>query len=245
MVLHGLNEVPSSTRMYMDEKPLPTYCSLNSLGQRIATSLSRPYSKPQLKLVVSRQERSHEKAFRAHAEKWSNDVLADIPCTKLENRSKLHEPMRQRLLTVLVLALAGISNAQLVISSSSVCFGEDVYAFYFSETTFLSDHTIKISPTTPFPDLTIQVVNNPSNADIVLIDNFNNANLKVCNSSTSFGATTIRLSETATFPDITIKLTNQAPFADYTLYVQSTRITIDEAAALVGIIWDASQNPFD
>ncbi|ATC95320.1 hypothetical protein PTUN_a2917 [Pseudoalteromonas tunicata] len=101
---------------------------------------------------------------------------------------------------------------------------------------------MKVSSTAFSPDLTIKIVDYPKKANLILVDDYKDGDIQICKKSTSLGAKTIKVSSTAFSPDITIKLTDSSFSVDYTIFVASERMTIEEAAALFAVIWQANRD---
>jgi hypothetical protein len=145
-------------------------------------------------------------------------------------------------LLLALLALSNNASANFIISTNDSCYGSGVYKYHFSSTLFSPDYTVKVSSTAFSPDLTIKIVDDPRKADLILTDDFRNAHMQMCVSNTQYGAKTIKVSSTAFSPDITIKLTEYSYSVDYTIFVASTRLSVEEAAALFAVIWQANRD---
>jgi|SRR5690554_655829 len=145
---------------------------------------------------------------------------------------------------VLIMGFALSSNAfaAFIISTNSSCYGNDVYTYHFSSTAFSPDYTVKVSSTAFSPDLTIKIVDDPKKANLILVDDYKDGDMQMCKKSTSYGAKTIKVSSTAFSPDITVKLTDYSYSVDYTIFVASERMTVEEAAALFAVIWQSNRD---
>jgi hypothetical protein len=94
-----------------------------------------------------------------------------------------------------------------------------------------ADFTIKIDNAAARPDLVVQTVDDPDNADVVLVDDADNYD-----ACTDARATrTIRIDRQARDADLTIALGNRA--AAYKIYAQSKEFSAQDAAALFAVIW--------
>jgi hypothetical protein len=147
-------------------------------------------------------------------------------------------------LVVLVtsILLSSPVSAAFIISAEAGCFGRDTYAYHFSETTIIPDYTVKVTSTALLPDITMQLVNDPKQADLILVDEFSKSGMKVCKgSSLAIGVKTIKVSETAILPSITVKLSETSLSPDYKIFVQSRIFTKEEAAALFAVIWSVNR----
>jgi hypothetical protein len=146
------------------------------------------------------------------------------------------------LLLFLTLALSDNAFAAFIVSTNKSCYGNNIYSYHFSSTAFSPDYTVKVSSTAFSPDLTIKIVDDPKKANLFLVDDYKDGDMQVCKKSTSYGVKTIKVSSTAFSPDITIKLTESSYSADYTIFVASERMTVEEAAALFAVIWQANRD---
>jgi len=144
------------------------------------------------------------------------------------------------LLAVSIL-LTNPAFAAFIISSESNCYGNDAYSYYFSETAFSPDYTVKVSETAFSPDITLKIVSDPRQADLILVDGFTKGNMKVCKKSNSIGVKTIKVSNTAFSPDITVKLSETSFSPDYKIFILSETFTKEEAAALFAVILKESR----
>lgn len=149
---------------------------------------------------------------------------------------------RSSLVVLASLFLISPVSAAFIISGETACFSRDTYAYHFSESAIISDYTVKITSTAIFPDITMQLVNDPKQADLIFVDEFRKSGMKVCKgSSLAIGVKTIKISETAIVPDITVKLSVTPLLSDYKIFVQSRIFTKEEAAALFAVIWKANR----
>jgi hypothetical protein len=92
-------------------------------------------------------------------------------------------------------------------------------------------HVIRIDNAAIKPSLRMQLVDNPAQADFVLIDDTDNAG--TCDSASKIES--IRLDPAAARPDLTVTLSRQP--ADYKIFVQSAHFTDEDAAALFAVMW--------
>ena len=150
----------------------------------------------------------------------------------------------KKLLLILFMVFTSSNNAfaAFVISTNSSCYGNDIYTYHFSSTAYSPDYTVKVSSTAYSPDLTIKIVDDPKKANLILVDDYKDGDMQMCKKSTSYGAKTIKVSSTAYSPDITIKLTEYSYSVDYTIFVASERMTVEEAAALFAVIWQSNRD---
>lgn len=127
-------------------------------------------------------------------------------------------------------------------SYSSNLYGDKVYEYKFSTSSITSDYTVNVSDSTLTPDISMKLVDNPQYADLIFVDNFDKADMKVCKTSIGFDTLTINVSNSAILSDISILLSRSPLFFDYTIFVASTKFTKEEAAALFAVIWEENRN---
>jgi hypothetical protein len=132
--------------------------------------------------------------------------------------------------------------ADFVISTKSTCNQRNVYAYHFSNSAPLPDYKVKISSKIVLPDLKIQIVDDPKKANLILIDDFNEADMQICKQSTPLNAKVIHFSSSVVLPDITIELTKSSFDVDYKIFVASERMTVEEAAVLYAVVWKANRD---
>lgn len=92
-------------------------------------------------------------------------------------------------------------------------------------------HTVRIDNAAVKPDLRMQLVDNPAQADFVLVDDADAAN--ACGTGTKIES--IRVDAAAANPELTVTLSNRP--ADYKIYLHSTHYSEQDAAALFAVIW--------
>ena len=122
---------------------------------------------------------------------------------------------------------------------------ETIYHYKFDKTSSFPDYTVKVSENVSYPDVTIALIGDPSEANLILADDLNSSDMKVCKTESTFTTVeikTIKVDSTASFPDLSVKLiTDSSKTADYKMLVQSDRFTRQEAAALFAVIWEANK----
>ena len=96
-----------------------------------------------------------------------------------------------------------------------------------------ADYTVKIDEAAAQPDLTVQIVDDPSGADFVLVDGADNSS--PCSDMRSIR--TIRIDSQTRDADLTIVLGSSA--GAYKIYAQSTEFSAQQAAALFAVIRQA------
>jgi hypothetical protein len=93
----------------------------------------------------------------------------------------------------------------------------------------VADVTVRIDNKATHPTLSMQLIDDPSAADFVLVDDENDGN--ACTGPTA----TIRLDSQAVNPDMTVVLSDEA--APTKIYVRSARFSAQDAAALFAVMW--------
>jgi hypothetical protein len=95
--------------------------------------------------------------------------------------------------------------------------------------------TIRIDNAAAHPSLRIQLVDDPSAADFVLVDDSDTSD--TCKDANAINS--IRIDAAAAKPDLTVAVSKQA--ADYKVYVHSASYSEQDAAALFAAIWQDSR----
>lgn len=145
------------------------------------------------------------------------------------------------LLAAAVLLFSTPAESQSRISAESSCAGSSVIPVHFDQTLFQADYKIMVSEYEVEPDIRIRLVNQPALADLILADDLPGSDLAICRSSTRYQATTLFVAKFVTQPDVTIMLNRKDRHADYNLYVESDRVSNDQAAALFWLAWKRAE----
>lgn len=144
--------------------------------------------------------------------------------------------------TLILLVIVGVPAAaqSFFAEFPGPCFTAGTLTFQISSTAFSPDYRVKIDGQTARPDLRMQLVNSPEDADFVLVDDFTSAEGNACKASMPIK--TIKVDSAERAPDLTIDLSNQASSPDYRLYLHSARFSSNDAAALFAVIWKLNSN---
>jgi hypothetical protein len=128
--------------------------------------------------------------------------------------------------------------AAFIISGESSYYGSNTYSYIFTDIALSPDYKVQVNETALSPDITLQIVTDPRQADLVFVDEFGSGNLKVCKPGTAQTAKTIKLSTLtlALSPDITVQLSKAALRPDYKIYILSKIFTKEEVAALFAVL---------
>jgi len=142
---------------------------------------------------------------------------------------------------LLGLVIAVPAAAQAFLPAKHPCFAAGTTTYRISASVRSPDYRVRIDNRAARPDLRMQLVDDATAADFVLVDDFDDAESNACR--TSMPLKTIRIDDAEARPDLTISLAAEAEVTapDFKLYVHSARFSHDEAAALFGIMWQASR----
>lgn len=151
-------------------------------------------------------------------------------------------PRKYRRLLVLcvwgvVVSFFGLRADAFTISTATRIHATKVYGFYFSATAVLADYTVKVSPDLLVADLSLKIVHEPEEADLIFLENDEKAQMFVAKMKSPVGVKTINVSSNAVTADITVKLSEDILMPDYKIYVLSSRFSKEEAAALFAVTW--------
>lgn len=115
-------------------------------------------------------------------------------------------------------------------TSDKPCFIAGNAGYRLSDTKS-ANHVVRIDNAAVKPALRMQLVDDPAQADFVLVDDAGNAGS--CNTASRIES--IRLDPAAARPELTATLTRQP--ADYKIFVRSAHFTGEDAAALFAVMW--------
>ena len=140
---------------------------------------------------------------------------------------------RTHIIALMALTLAvPAATAGTLFSSSNAkpCFIAGNIGYEFSGAASAT-HTVRIDNAAAKLDLRMQAVDDPAQADFVLVDDADSAN--ACGTAAKIES--IRIDATAVKPELTVALSKQA--ADFKIYVRSAHFSEQAAAALFAVIW--------
>jgi hypothetical protein len=144
---------------------------------------------------------------------------------------------RKQRSVLLGLVLAVPVAAQAFLPPKHLCFSAGAAAYQISASARDPDFKVRIDNRAAHPDLRMQLVDDPTTADFVLVDDFGGADSDACHGSLK----TIRVDGDEQRPDLTLNLAAESDVADFKLYVRSARYSHEDAAALFGVMWRASR----
>ncbi len=150
------------------------------------------------------------------------------------------KPARHKLAAcILILGAQYIeqASAAFIISADEICRGNDAYSYRFLNESPAPDYKVQVSESTVLPDITLKLVDDASQADLIFVDESDNSDRSVCRIGRSATMKTIVVSENEFLPDIKVTLSETPFLPDYTIYVRSRVFTRVEAAAIFAVIW--------
>jgi hypothetical protein len=137
-------------------------------------------------------------------------------------------------LLVLIVAIPAATAGLFFTSDAKPCFIDGASAYRMSDSG-TADVTVRIDNTAPKPNLRLQVVDEATAADFVLVDDGDTAS--ACQGAAAIKS--IRLDPAALNADLTVTLSRaQAP---YKIYVRSANFSEQDAAALFAVIWQTAR----
>jgi hypothetical protein len=145
------------------------------------------------------------------------------------------------LLLLLLMAIPLGAQTQLP-ASAPFCFTSGSATYRLSTGPQATDYTVRVADASANPDLRMQLVDDPAEADFVLVDDRQPGDGTPCAATAAMK--TVRVAGPGTTADVTISLSadpGTASGADYRLYVHSTRFSHAEAAALLAAMWKADR----
>jgi len=135
-------------------------------------------------------------------------------------------------LLALVLAVpAAGAGAGIFSASSKPCFLSGNTAYRLSGSA-AANFTVRIENDDAGADLHMQLVDDPADADFVLVGDGDDASCRDAGAVRS-----IRIDAAAEKPDLTVALSKQPAAGGHKIYVRSTSFSAKEAAALFAVIW--------
>ena len=114
---------------------------------------------------------------------------------------------------LLGLVVAVPAAAQAFLPARHPCFAAGSTTYRMSATASTPDYRVKIDSRAAHPDLRMQLVDDATSADFVLVDDFDDGETNAC--STSLPLKTIRIDADAQQPDLTIALARDSGTADF------------------------------
>ena len=135
-------------------------------------------------------------------------------------------------LLALVLAVpAAGAGAGFFSAKPRPCFFSGSTAYQLSGSA-AANFTVRIENDAPRADLHMQLVNDPADADFVLVGDGDDAS---CHDARAVRS--IRIDAEAEKPDLTVALSKHLAAGGYKIYVRSASFSAQEAAALFAVIW--------
>jgi hypothetical protein len=139
---------------------------------------------------------------------------------------------------LLGLVIAVPAAAQAFLPVNHHCFTAGTASYQLSATAAAPDYKVRIDNRAAHVDLRLQLINDPTTADFVLVDDLDAPDGDACNASP---LKTIRIDDGEKHPDLTISVAADVEAPDFKLYVRSLRFSPEDAAALFGVMWRAAR----
>jgi hypothetical protein len=143
---------------------------------------------------------------------------------------------RFRHTVIMLLALAAPAAAEALRPADAVpCFTAGAAAYRVSGHAEPADYTVRVDHAAGVPaDLRMQFVDDPNDADFVLIDDAPGGDANTCPAAADIKQ--IRIADDATRPDVSVSI-DDGRTPDYRVYVHSTQYSRADAAALLAVMW--------
>jgi len=91
------------------------------------------------------------------------------------------------------------------------------------------------------PDMRMAITDDPSQANLFLVDDFADADISICKSnfglSSGINITTVKVGSSILTPDVTVQFTDNLYDADYVMFRQAEDFTDEGAAAFFAVLW--------
>jgi hypothetical protein len=143
---------------------------------------------------------------------------------------------RFRHTVIMLLALAAPAGAEALRSADAVpCFTAGAAAYRVSGNAEPADYTVRVDHAAGvLADLRMQFVDDPTDADFVLVDDAPGGDANACPAAADIKS--IRITDDETRPDVTVSV-DDGRTPDYRVYVHSAQYSHAEAAALLAVMW--------
>ncbi|MBO1256721.1 hypothetical protein J3L16_13595 [Alteromonas sp. 5E99-2] len=156
---------------------------------------------------------------------------------------------------VLCFFISSFANASFDVSLEKRCSNNLEHVYYFSNLIIDADYSVKVGDSVYPYDVSFELVDNIYEADLVFVEKTfnsdrhviefsNNSDIQVCKKLTPSNATKIRLGNNLQDPDVTVKLSNYVLNRNYTLFVDSSRLSAKQVAAIYASIWNTDRELF-
>ncbi len=141
--------------------------------------------------------------------------------------------LSKSLIMILIAAMAGVVGHWLA-PTPEICFAAGSETYRLSAHERPADYRVAINNAAARPDLRVRLVDRVEAADFALIDDTGALPGSACRSAGPIR--TVRVVELGTPADITIAVSPRPHEVDFSLYVQSARVSHVDAAALFALI---------
>ncbi|MGE3149820.1 MAG: hypothetical protein AB7K04_12215 [Pseudorhodoplanes sp.] len=145
----------------------------------------------------------------------------------------------QKIILVALFIAAPAAAHSFFAADKAPCFTAGDWTYQLSPQAPMPDYRVQVTSDATPADLSMQLVDSPELADFVLADDVDASENNICRSAT--GLKVVRAGGAETQPDITVALSRAATTPDYRVYVNSTRFSHEDVAALVAVMWKTRQ----
>jgi len=118
---------------------------------------------------------------------------------------------------------------------------DTVYEFVLNDYLPSPDYSVQVDNYIPSPDVKIQVVSNPREADLIVAQDLDRANMRVCHAgdySPRSDVKKIMVADYIPSPDIKIQISEREYNPDYKIFFQTHRMSLEEAVAIFFTTWN-------
>ena len=143
----------------------------------------------------------------------------------------------QASLVLVLIAVSMVATRLAAAPPAGPCFTSGSVTYQVTASS-VADYRVRIDSQATQPDLRIQLVDDATNADLVLVDDIDAMDRDVCRAAGAFKTVSVVGPDSA--PALTVSL-SRAEEADFRLFVRSARFGQHDAAALFAAMWDAKR----
>lgn len=167
------------------------------------------------------------------------NVMGNVNWSVEKAKLSMQGGSRAALLCIALLALGAlptVAYAEFIVSAKDSCFGyaggKTIYKYWFGINAS-ADLKVWVGDYLPIADIKMKVVEDPRQADLIVVDEFDGADMFVCNQiSASNKSVWVGIIASAD-----IKISRVSYGEDYSIYINSRVFSEDEAIALIPAIW--------
>ena len=145
----------------------------------------------------------------------------------------------QKTLVLLMVAAVPVAAPAVYHAAAPQCFRAGSVTYRLSSTADAPDFRVKIDNAAAHPDMRVQLVDDATAADFVLVDDVGTAQTGDCRHAVNLK--TIEVGATSRTPDVTVSLSHRPARSAYKVYVNSVRFSHRDAAALLAAMTRSSR----